>query len=110
MVDISGKPDSERTATAEATVLLGPTAFECVRDNAIKKGDVLAGVHARNWVCVQHGNNFGQHPVWMLIHTPAKLMPLLLKTAVARLAGIMGAKQTSNLIPLCHNINIKSVR
>ena len=25
---------------------------------------------------------------------------------VARIAGIMGAKQTSNLIPLCHNISI----
>ena len=25
---------------------------------------------------------------------------------VARLAGIMGAKQTSNLIPLCHNITL----
>lgn len=29
--------------------------------------------------------------------------------SVARVAGIMGAKQTSNLIPLCHNINIEKV-
>ncbi|SHJ08477.1 cyclic pyranopterin monophosphate synthase subunit MoaC [Malonomonas rubra DSM 5091] len=29
--------------------------------------------------------------------------------AVARLAGIMGAKQTSNLIPLCHPLPITSV-
>ena len=28
--------------------------------------------------------------------------------SVARIAGIMGAKQTSNLIPLCHNINLDS--
>ncbi len=27
---------------------------------------------------------------------------------VARIAGIMGAKQTSNLIPLCHNISLES--
>ena len=27
---------------------------------------------------------------------------------VARLAGIMGAKQTSSLIPLCHNISLDS--
>ena len=27
---------------------------------------------------------------------------------VARIAGIMGAKHTSNLIPLCHNINLDS--
>lgn len=29
--------------------------------------------------------------------------------SVARIAGIIGAKQTSNLIPLCHNINIEKV-
>lgn len=29
--------------------------------------------------------------------------------SVARISGIMGAKQTSNLIPLCHNINIEKV-
>lgn len=28
---------------------------------------------------------------------------------VARIAGIMGAKQTSNLIPLCHILNISKV-
>ena len=27
---------------------------------------------------------------------------------VARIAGIMGAKHTSSLIPLCHNINLDS--
>ena len=27
---------------------------------------------------------------------------------VARIAGIMGAKQTSTLIPLCHNITLDS--
>ncbi|WVZ85953.1 hypothetical protein U9M48_032808 [Paspalum notatum var. saurae] len=29
---------------------------------------------------------------------------------VAKIAGITGAKQTSNLIPLCHNINLSHVR
>ena len=29
--------------------------------------------------------------------------------SVARIAGIMGAKQTSSLIPLCHNIGLTSV-
>lgn len=29
---------------------------------------------------------------------------------VAKIAGICGAKQTSNLIPLCHNINLSTVR
>ncbi|KAF9616402.1 hypothetical protein IFM89_029656 [Coptis chinensis] len=30
--------------------------------------------------------------------------------SVARIAGISGAKQTSNLIPLCHNISLSHVR
>ena len=30
-------------------------------------------------------------------------------TSVAIIAGIMGAKKTSDLIPLCHNINIDNV-
>ncbi|KAJ9539108.1 hypothetical protein OSB04_031841 [Centaurea solstitialis] len=30
--------------------------------------------------------------------------------SVAKIAGITGAKQTSNLIPLCHNINLTHVR
>lgn len=29
--------------------------------------------------------------------------------SVARIAGIMGAKKTSDLIPLCHNLNITKV-
>lgn len=29
--------------------------------------------------------------------------------SVAKLAGIMGAKQCSNLIPLCHNINLTKI-
>ena len=29
--------------------------------------------------------------------------------AVARVAGIMGAKRTSDLIPLCHNIEIEQI-
>ncbi len=30
--------------------------------------------------------------------------------SVARLAGIMGAKRTSDLIPLCHPLNINSIK
>lgn len=30
--------------------------------------------------------------------------------SVAKIAGISGAKHTSNLIPLCHNINLTHVR
>lgn len=41
MVDVGGKSNTTRTATASARVLLGPTAFSLVAANQIKKGDVL---------------------------------------------------------------------
>lgn len=63
MVDVTTKDPTHRTATAIATVILSPEAFQLVADNEISKGDVLT---------------------------------------VAKLAGIMGAKHTSSLIPLCH--------
>ncbi|XP_064564984.1 molybdenum cofactor biosynthesis protein 1 isoform X1 [Zonotrichia leucophrys gambelii] len=70
MVDVGGKPDSRRSAVAGAVVLLGEKAFGMVKQNQVKKGDVLA---------------------------------------VAQIAGIQGAKLTSQLIPLCHNIPLYHV-
>jgi cyclic pyranopterin monophosphate synthase len=65
MVDIGGKKETTRSATAIARVLLGHTAFSLVA-----KGDVLT---------------------------------------VAQLAGIMGAKHTATLIPLCHPLLLSHV-
>ncbi|KFP02924.1 Molybdenum cofactor biosynthesis protein 1, partial [Calypte anna] len=70
MVDVGGKSDSRRRAVAGAVVRLGEKAFGLVRQNQVKKGDVLA---------------------------------------VAQIAGIQGAKLTSQLIPLCHNIPLNHV-
>ncbi|KAI8483970.1 Molybdenum cofactor synthesis protein 1 [Branchiostoma belcheri] len=70
MVDVGHKDNTRRTASAAAAVMLGADAFALVKDNKMKKGDVLT---------------------------------------VAQLAGIMAAKNTSNLIPLCHNIPISKV-
>ncbi|NWS46582.1 MOCS1 protein, partial [Probosciger aterrimus] len=70
MVDVGGKPDSRRSAVAVAVVHLGEKVFGMVRQNQMKKGDVLA---------------------------------------VAQIAGIQGAKLTSQLIPLCHNIPLNHV-
>ncbi|XP_032356567.1 molybdenum cofactor biosynthesis protein 1 isoform X2 [Etheostoma spectabile] len=42
MVDVGGKVPTRRTATARATVVLGPTAFRLLRDNQLAKGDALA--------------------------------------------------------------------
>jgi cyclic pyranopterin phosphate synthase len=41
MVDVAGKPVSQRTAIAEGTVRMSQEAFRQVRDNALVKGDVL---------------------------------------------------------------------
>uniref|UniRef100_T1J5S9 cyclic pyranopterin monophosphate synthase n=1 Tax=Strigamia maritima TaxID=126957 RepID=T1J5S9_STRMM len=70
MVDVSDKPVTTRTATAQAIVHLGHDLFQLVSNNEMKKGDVLA---------------------------------------TAQLAGIMAAKETSRLIPLCHNIPLNKV-
>lgn len=69
MVDVGGKAATRRTASAQATVLLGATAFRLLRDNQLAKGDALA---------------------------------------VAQLAGVMAAKRTAGLIPLCHPLPLDS--
>lgn len=70
MVDVSSKPNTTRTATAEALITLPHEARAALQSGGVGKGDPLA---------------------------------------VAQLAGIMGAKQTSALIPLCHPVPLSSV-
>jgi molybdenum cofactor biosynthesis protein MoaC len=71
MVNVIEKPDTKRFAKAKGRVLIGDKITQLIKNNEMKKGDVLT---------------------------------------VAQIAGIVGAKQTSNLIPLCHNINLTSVK
>lgn len=70
MVDVSAKPDTERTAIARGQVKMLPATFALIRDGQVKKGDVLT---------------------------------------VAQIAGIMAAKRTSDLIPLCHPLPLSKV-
>jgi cyclic pyranopterin phosphate synthase len=70
MVDVSGKPVTERSATAGARVVMLPATLALIQSGGVKKGDVLG---------------------------------------VARLAGIMAAKRTAELIPLCHPLPIAAV-
>ena len=42
MVDVGAKPDSERRAVARGSIHLTPSTVDVVRDNDVKKGDVLA--------------------------------------------------------------------
>jgi cyclic pyranopterin phosphate synthase len=44
MVDVSAKPETERTATAEATVSLSPEAAQALFSGELPKGDALATV------------------------------------------------------------------
>ena len=70
MVDVGGKPITDRSATARARVVMLPATLAMIRGGTAKKGDVLG---------------------------------------VARLAGIMAAKRTADLIPLCHPLPITNV-
>ena len=68
MVDVGGKPQSRRRATARATVRMAPATAERLR--SLPKGDALV---------------------------------------TAQLAGVMAAKRTSDLIPLCHPLPLTHV-
>jgi cyclic pyranopterin phosphate synthase len=70
MVDVSGKPVTERRAVARAVVRMAAKTARMVADGDAPKGDVLG---------------------------------------VARIAGIMAAKRTGELIPLCHPMGLDHV-
>lgn len=67
MVDVSGKNDSVREATATGRIKVSKEVYEAIEEGTVGKGDVLG---------------------------------------VATTAGIMGAKRTSELIPMCHILPI----
>jgi molybdenum cofactor biosynthesis protein MoaC len=70
MVNVSTKNSTYRTAIANGKIHIGKQAFELVRTNTMKKGDVLT---------------------------------------TAQIAGIMAAKQTGNIIPLCHPLLLSHI-
>lgn len=70
MVDVGGKPVTEREAVARGSIAMSREALRIVRSGKVKKGDPLQA---------------------------------------ARVAGILAAKQTSALIPLCHPLPLTSV-
>jgi cyclic pyranopterin phosphate synthase len=70
MVDVGGKPDTERVAVAKGEITMRPETLALIQEGGIPKGDVLA---------------------------------------VAQVAGIMAAKRTHELIPLCHPLFLTHV-
>jgi cyclic pyranopterin phosphate synthase len=71
MVDVGGKAETARSATATGLIRMSGEALAAVREGSGPKGDVLAA---------------------------------------ARIAGIMAAKKTGELIPLCHPLSLDAVR
>ena len=70
MVDVSGKPEIFREATAKGTIKLKPETIKLIREGKIAKGDPLY---------------------------------------TAKIAGVLAAKKTSALVPLCHPLPLTSV-
>jgi cyclic pyranopterin phosphate synthase len=70
MVDVGGKPVTDREAIARGSIAMSAAARRAIRSGAVKKGDPLQA---------------------------------------ARLAGILAAKQTASLIPLCHPLPLTKV-
>jgi len=70
MVDVGGKPVTDRRAVAIGVITMTPEAFAQVREGDLPKGDVLG---------------------------------------TAELAGVMGAKRTADMIPLCHPLALDRV-
>ena len=71
MVDVTGKEETLREASATGKILVSREVFQAVRTGNIGKGDVLG---------------------------------------VAATAGIMGAKRTWELIPMCHILPLTNCR
>lgn len=71
MMDVGGKPDSDREAIARGTVRMKAQTFKMLKAGTLPKGDVLAA---------------------------------------AQVAGIMAAKQTPALLPLCHPLLLSEIR
>jgi cyclic pyranopterin phosphate synthase len=70
MVDVGGKPQTQRRAVASGRITMSAEALAAIRAGNAPKGDVLG---------------------------------------TARIAGIMAAKRTGDLIPLCHPLGLEAV-
>lgn len=71
MVDVSDKPETKRTATAEGHIRMGEETRRLIAEHALPKGDVFT---------------------------------------VARVAAVLAAKRTGEMIPLCHPLPLSDVQ
>ena len=98
MVDVGGKPTSERTAVAEGAVRMSPEAFEQVAAQTVAKGDVLAVAEVAGTMGAKRTGELIPlcHPLSLdLVQVEARLEPELpgvRVTAVARASGKTGVE------------------
>ena len=98
MVDVGGKPTSERTAVAEGAVRMSPAAFEQVAAQTVAKGDVLAVAEVAGTMGAKRTGELIPlcHPLSLdLVQVEAQLEPELpgvRVTAVARASGKTGVE------------------
>lgn len=98
MVDVGGKPESERTAEAEGVVRMSREAFDVVAAQAVAKGDVLAVAEVAGTMAAKRTADLIPlcHPLGLdLVEVEARLEPELPGvriTATAKLIGRTGVE------------------
>jgi cyclic pyranopterin monophosphate synthase len=98
MVDVGGKPESERTAAAEGVVRMSREAFDLVAAQAVAKGDVLAVAEVAGTMAAKRTGDLIPlcHPLGLdLVEVEASLEPELPGvriTAVAKVTGRTGVE------------------
>jgi cyclic pyranopterin phosphate synthase len=98
MVDVSAKPESQRTAVAEGAVRMSREAFDLVASQAVAKGDVLAVAEVAGAMGAKRTGELIPlcHPVGLdLVEVEARLEPELPGvriTAMAKASGRTGVE------------------
>ncbi len=98
MVDVGGKPVSERTASAEGVVRMSREAFDLVAAQAVAKGDVLAVAEVAGTMAAKRTGDLIPlcHPLGLdLVEVEGRLEPELPGvriTAVAKVTGRTGVE------------------
>ena len=98
MVDVAGKPEAERTATAQGVVRMSREAFDLVAAQAVAKGDVLAVAEVAGTMGAKRTGDLIPlcHPLGLdLVRVEAELEPELPGvriTATTKVTGRTGAE------------------
>jgi cyclic pyranopterin phosphate synthase len=93
MVDVSPKPESERTAVAEGAVTMSPDAFAQVERGSTAKGNVLAVAEVAGTMAAKRTGELIPlcHPLGLdLVRVEARLDPQLPGVRVTALAKTTG--------------------